>query len=72
MVEPKPAAKRPRRICPQCGSVYVDVAPKLMRCLNCGHSARHFPASTDPVPSPESWDGRARVGGRVLKIRSAE
>lgn len=76
MTARKPAAKSPRRVCPQCGSVAVDVGPKLMHCLNCTHSARRFPRSTDAAPSPEAWDGRPRVGSsgglQVLKIRGAE
>ncbi|WP_454919241.1 hypothetical protein [Xanthobacter sediminis] len=64
--------KRPRHICPECGSVAVDVGPKAMTCLHCGYRARRFPGATDPVPEPEHWDGRPRNGGQVLKIRGAE
>lgn len=62
----------PRRICPACGSVSVDVTPKGATCLHCWHRARRFPASTDPVAEPAQWDGRPRAGGQVLKIGGAE
>lgn len=63
-----------RFICPRCGSAKTDAAPKQVRCLNCGHTAprKHFPTSTDPVISPEDWDGRPRSNGQVLKIGGAE
>ena len=63
--------KRPRHICPACGSVAADKGAKGMTCLNCGHKARRFPLSTDPVPGPEQWDGRPRAGGRGRKMRGA-
>ncbi|MCL8385542.1 hypothetical protein [Xanthobacter aminoxidans] len=64
--------KAPRRICPACGSIKVDVGPKATRCLNCGHVARKFPSSLAPVASPEKWDGRDRAFGHVLPAKGAE
>ena len=64
--------KKTRCICPACGSVKVDIGPKASRCLNCGHAARKFPTSLDPVASPEDWDGRARASGHVLPAKGAE
>ena len=64
--------KHPRLVCPECGSVSVDSGAKNCTCLNCGHKARKFPSSTDPVESPEKWDGRERVAGHVLPKGGAE
>lgn len=65
--------KKPRLICPSCGSVSVDQGAKGCTCLNCGNKARRFPSSTDPMPTPSAWDGRARDAyGRVLPKRGAQ
>lgn len=61
----------PRKICPACGSVAIHPRGRDFACGGCGHVARKFPLSTDPVPSAEAWDGRPRgASGQVLPIRS--
>lgn len=67
--------RRPRKVCPKCGSVAVAVVDQrsgMSKCQSCGYTARKFPLSTDPVPSADQWDGRPRVDGRVLPIRDEE
>lgn len=59
-----------RHICPSCGSVAVHQRGRDFVCGGCGHAARKFPLSTDPVPCAETWDGRPRISGQVLPIRS--
>lgn len=61
-----------RHVCPECGSVSNDQTHKGFVCLLCGHRAKKFPASTDPVPSTEKWDGRERVAGQILPKEGAE
>lgn len=64
--------RRPRYICPSCGSVAINLLGRDFVCGGCGHVARKFPLSTDPVPGAEDWDGRPRCDGRVLPIWSED